>query len=303
MRNMDEVDNSFRLVVMSDSQGYDNGINETALRKLLDTVKSLEPQPRYIVFTGDLVTGSKLNTTLQSQLENFKRVFSSYFPAERLLSAAGNHDLGRRAEDDCREIMFSKVFSEHAGDDFLNGYNRTVYYLDIGGTRLILLNSYHYDECNEISGEQLEWFEKVVSKPAHHKIVFVHSPPFPTGAHVNKPLNKYPYEQYNFWSIIDRNDVSLIICGHEHNYSRRLIDEKFNRGCFKFSRGIYQIITGGAGGKLSDSFRDSKNVIVPPKPVNHFVVLDISNIGITVTAISIDGAVIDSFELKKGLEQ
>lgn len=296
---MDGASNNLRIVVMSDSQGHDDGINETKLRALLEAIKNLDIQPKYIVLTGDFVVGSKIITTLQSQLENFKKVFSYYYPIEMLLPVAGNHDLGRHSEDDCREILFSKVFSEYAGTNFLNGYNRTVYYIDTGNSRLIVLNAFHYNESNEITGEQLDWFKKAAADTNLHKIVFVHSPPFPTGAHVNKPLNKYPYEQYKFWSIIDENDISLVICGHEHNYSRRLIDKRFDRGCFKFSRGIYQIVTGGAGGTLKESFRDTKNVIIPPKPVNHFVVLDISDALIAVTVFSINGEVMDRFELKK----
>ena len=297
------LNSTFRIVVMSDSQGHNNGINEKTLKTLLNTIKHSDINPKYIVFTGDLVSGSKDPAILQSQFENFKRVFTEYYAIDKLLPIAGNHDLGRHSKDDSRELLFSEIFSEFKATGFATGYNRTVYYVDIGNIRLIMLNAFHNGENNEITGHQLGWFKKVVSEPYYHKIIFVHSPPFPTGAHVDKPLNKYTYEQYKFWDIVDKNDVSLVLSGHEHNYSRRIINDCFNCSCFNFSKSICQVITGGAGGKLKNAFYDTRNVIIPPTPANHFVLLDISTNFIHASATSAEGKLIDKFSIAKNALQ
>ena len=157
--------NHCRFVVLSDSRGHDCGINEFVLNKLFQEISTLTPQPSYIIFPGDLVTGSKSISRLRNQLESFKQVFSSYYPIEMLLPVIGNHEVKNYPEDDCAEIIFSKVFREFQPDEFLHGYNRTVYYVDICNTRLIVLNSHHYDENNEITGEQLEWLKEILKEP------------------------------------------------------------------------------------------------------------------------------------------
>ena len=98
-------------------------------------------------------------------------------------------------------------------------------------------------ESGKITNSQLSWFDKISSINIKNKIVFVHSPAFPTGAHLGHCLDLYPDCRDAFIDIVEKNHINLIISGHEHNYSRRIIG----------TSNIIQIITGGGGEKLHSS--------------------------------------------------
>jgi 3',5'-cyclic-AMP phosphodiesterase len=285
----------YRFVVMADSRGKDDGINEEILRSILDEIIDMYPQPNYIVFPGDLVSGSRKPNKLRNQLEKFKEVFTDYYPIEKLLPTVGNHEVGSNAEDDTREKIFSKVFSEFKASEFLQGYNRTAYYQDVGNVRLIILNSYHPGESNQITGRQLQWFERISREPKQHKLVFLHSPAFPTGHHIESALNAFPLERDRFWSIVDSNYIDMVFAGHEHNYSRRIIDDSFSTEDYQFKRAVNQVVTGGAGAPLRNVFEDSKGIVIPPTAVYHYVVVDVYGDKLYVHAVALSGEILDKF--------
>ncbi|MFZ5967780.1 MAG: metallophosphoesterase family protein [Bacillota bacterium] len=288
----------YRFIVMGDSRGKDEGVNEEIFRALLNEIMGLYPEPDYIMFSGDLVSGSRKSKELKAQLKKFKEIFTDYFPIEILLPTVGNHEVGSNPEDDTREKIFAKVYSEFEADEFLKGYNRTAYYVDVGDVRLIALNSYHPGESNQITGRQLEWFRRVVREPKKHKLVFLHAPAYPVGQHIGSSLDAYPEERDRFWDIIDKNHVGLVFAGHEHNYSRRRIDKSFSTEAYQFQGEVDQIVAGGAGAPLRDTFADEQGVIVPPIAAYHYVIVDVYGEDLYVKAVSVDGDIIDEFIIK-----
>jgi 3',5'-cyclic-AMP phosphodiesterase len=286
-----------RIVVMADARGKDDGINEEVFRSIMKEISQLNPRPVYIVFPGDLVDGSRNLDRLRLQLEKFKSVYSDYMPIETLLPTVGNHEVSSNPEDEARERVFGDVYSEFEADEFLEGSNRTAYYVDMGNMRLIILNSYRPGEPNQITGEQLEWFEKVSSVPKEHKLVFLHSPAYPTGHHMGSALNIHPKERDRFWNVVDKNHVDIVFAGHEHNYSRRIIDQSFSSDEYVFERAVNQIVTGGAGAPLRDTYEDKRGVVVSPKAVYHYVIVDVYGDTLNITAVTLDGDIIDEFSL------
>jgi hypothetical protein len=283
---------------MSDTQGYGTSINKPVLEQILKQIKQLDIQPIFIVIAGDLVNGSKDPSLLSNDFQQLKSFFSNYYPIEMLLPAVGNHDLGNHPKNNSRELIFSQTFREFSADNFLENYNRTVYYVDIGESRLIVLNPYHYGESCTIANAQLDWLQDIISEPMLNKLVIVHIPPFPTGSHTKHPLNLYVQERNKLWNILVRNNVSIVISGHEHNYSRRIIDNSFSSSPYTFEKSITQLITGGAGGTLRNSFTDMKNVVIPPIAKHHYVILDVELNNITGSVISIDRTVLDRFTIQ-----
>jgi len=285
-----------RFVFLADSRGNDGGINKQVLSKLLKKIKKLSPQPEYIIFGGDLITGSKDVNEYKSQLKAFNKCFTKYFPIEKLLPVFGNHEEYSSTEDLTHEKIFGQSFSEFASTSQLKGYNRTVYSVDISDVRLVVLNAYHVGETDEIANAQKKWFSniskgKIASQM--RKIVFIHTPPFPTGGHVGSSLDMFPKERDAFWQIIDNSNYVALFCGHEHIYSRRIIDHSFNP---LFKKSVNQVIAGAAGAiSMDPPFLSKKGVIVPPKSIFHFVVIDVKEKETNVRAISIKGKVIDKF--------
>jgi len=103
----------------------------------------------------------------------------------------------------------------------------------------------------------------------------------------------FPKERDAFWQIIDNSNYVALFCGHEHIYSRRIIDHSFNP---LFKKSVNQVIAGAAGAiSMDPPFLSKKGVIVPPKSIFHFVVIDVKEKETNVRAISIKGKVIDKF--------
>ena len=259
----------------------------------------LNPKAELLVICGDSVAGSNKEETLAAQLKNFRSIVEKYHPNKPIIPVVGNHEVNIEPIDDRYERIFSSIYKDLTVDNSLKGYNKTVYYKDFKDTRLIVLNAFHYGETHKISQKQLYWFKEVCSQYKKNKFVFVHSPAFPTGAHYSHCLDLYPKDRDAFWHIIDSCNVDIVFSGHEHNYSRRMVNGSFSESSIRFKRDIYQIISGGGGEKLRNKYTSKEGVLIAPIDIYHFVVVDVENDCIKVSAISSKGKKIDEFKIEK----
>lgn len=279
-----------RFIIFSDSKGKENGINEKILTKLLRETCKLTPQPELIVLGGDNVAGSSEEGILIDQLQKLRGLVEKYHHKKALIPVVGNHEVNNEPQDDRYEKIYSIIYGDMLPNTGPQNYNSTVFYTDYEDTRLIVLNSFHFGELNRITNKQILWFEEAASADIKNKIVFVHSPAFPTGAHLGHCLDLYPEDRDRFWKIVEECDIDIVFSGHEHNYSRRKAGSKGT---------IFQIITGGSGEKLKDKFKDKKGVLAPPVAKYHFVIVDVDSYGIKVSAISSEGRLLDKFKIEK----
>lgn len=279
-----------RFLIFSDSKGKANGINKEILEKLLKQSCKLVPEPDCIVLGGDNIAGSKLENELVCQFQALINLIKKYYSEIPLIPVIGNHEVNNEPIDDKYEKIFSRIYNDMLPNTCLDDYNKTVFYVDCKDVRLIVLNSFHFNELHKIEGTQLSWFEKAASADIKNKIVFVHSPAFPTGAHYGHCLDLYPEQRNAFWKIVENSNIDIVFSGHEHNYSRRII---------KSEKCVYQIITGGSGEKLRDKFKDKKGIVVAPIAKYHFVIVDVIENGIEVSAISYKGKLLDTFKIEK----
>ncbi|MCR1951142.1 metallophosphoesterase [Clostridium sp. DSM 100503] len=281
-----------RFIVFGDSKGKENGINKKVLNLIMKETCKLDPKPEFIVMCGDTVAGNPKEELLKLQLIDFKNIIEKYHPGKPLIPVIGNHEVNITPEDYKLEKAFSEFYDNSIPTDTtLDGYNKTVYYVDFEDTRLIVLNSFHYGEIHKISQAQLDWLEKISYDCYKNKLLFVHSPAFPTGAHLGHCLDLYPTDRDNFLNIVEKCNIDIIFCGHEHNYSRRMINSSSKREY------IYQVITGGGGEKLRDKYKSKSGVVVPPIAVYHFLLIDIDKEYIKVSAITSKGKKIDDFKI------
>lgn len=288
-----------RFIVFGDSKGKKNGINENVLKTIMKEICKLDPAPQFMVMCGDTVAGSNKEEILTFQLNNLRSIIEKYHPNLPLIPVVGNHEVNIEPIDDRFEKILCQTYSDLKPSGFLDGYNKTVYYLDFEDTRLIILNAFHYGSTHKISKDQLKWFEEAASEYRKNKLVFVHSPAFPTGAHLGHCLDLYPEYRDAFWKIVDEYDMDIVFSGHEHNYSRRIIDDSFSTENYCYKRSINQVIAGGGGEKLRDKYKSKQGIVVPPIPVFHFIVVDVEADFIKVCAISSKGKKLDEFIINK----
>ena len=281
-----------RFVIWGDSKGKDNGINKKVLNSLMKIVSKLNPKPEFMVMVGDTVKGSLDEKIFIKQLVDLKNIINNYTPGITLLPVVGNHEVNISPKDDRYEKILSQFYKDFNPLSALNSYNNTVYCKDFKNIRIIILNSHHPNEIHKISQRQLSWLENITYDCNKIKLLFVHSPAFPTGAHLGHCLDMYPRDRDKFWNIIEECNVNMVFSGHEHNYSRRFIKNNYNS-----NSGIMQVITGGAGEKLKNQYKSKEGIIVPPIPVFHFLLADVTYDCIKFSAITTKGKLIDSFNL------
>jgi len=280
----------FRFVVIGDSQGNQHGVDVKILYKILQQVSSLDPQPDFLLFTGDLTEG---DGDSNEELHYWREMVTDFYDISMLYPAMGNHEP--------EEKTFARVFS-HLPDNGPPGFHRTAYMFDYGNSRFICLNS---NRSHKISGDQKEWLIKHLQhayiSEKKHLFVYFHHPAYPVGRHLGSSLDYHSYYRNVFWQIIDSYEVDLVFCGHEHNYSRRHInsamDDELDGKKFVYKHDIYQIICGGGGAKLNNEAYSMKNVEVGPIKSYHYVVVDVEDHAVDVNVYDLDGDSLDAFSL------
>jgi hypothetical protein len=275
---------SFRFVVMGDSQGdsIDNQINERRFRQLLEGIKGSSTGSSFMLFAGDMVWGEG---NIKRPLARWKDIVDDYYPIKKVYPAMGNH------EHD--ETAFSSAFS-YLPNNQLPGYQRTVYYFDYGNSRFIVLNTDRTDVKHRyiLADEQLAWLEKTLKASRKtHNFVMMHVPAYPIGSHYRESLDANPKQRDAFWQLVDDYAVTAVFNGHEHNYNRRVVDDSFGN----YRNETLQLTLGGAGGELSRSMRDDKNVVVGPDAVYHYMFVDVKGDTANFTVYDINDKEIDSF--------
>lgn len=167
----------------------------------------------------------------------------------------GNHDI--------------KTDADAIADAF--GMPARFYAFSRGGVDFFALDS----STGAIAAPQLRWFESALRRStARWKVAFMHVPAFSAGQHgPNVAL------QRALVPLLDRYDVDLMITGHDHDYQRS-----------EPIRGTVHIVSGGG---------------CCPRPVGtssytaraitalHFIVIEATAERLSLTAIRVDGTVID----------
>ena len=279
-----------KFIIFGDSKGKDNGINKKVLNSLLKSSKKYAPSPDFIVICGDSIAGSKDPKLLKLQLEDFNSIINKHYPSAHILPVIGNHEVNINPTDDRFEKIFASIYDNMIPEsNCLVEYNKTVYFLDFSNIRIIVLNSFHYGEIQKVSEIVLNWLKEITADCTKKKLLFIHSPLFPTGAHLGHCLDLYTANRDDLLVTIEECSIDAVFCGHEHNYSRRLINKTDNL------KDLYQIITGGAGEKLRDKYKSKKDVIVAPIAEYHYLVADSYDDYIKITAINIKCKILDQF--------
>ncbi len=261
------------------------GINGTSARAL--AAQMARHEPHFFIFTGDLISGyTTREDDFRAQLRSWKRIYSPLWRQIPVYTGMGNHESlldvfedGAQADkqgEQSAEAVFASEFvhpmngpePERPG---LPPYKGAVYSFDYAGCHFAQLNSdYWYSSSPEqrpgnpfgrLLPGQLEWFEKDLDQAkaagARHIFVFVHEPAFPNGGHVPDSLwgggrPEGVAARDRFWAAATRAGVTAVFSGHEHNYSRMLIDGQtpvHNGGAANpaFGKPTWQVVQGAAG--------------------------------------------------------
>jgi len=259
----------FRFVVMGDSRGNDDGINTEIFRTILE--KTEGDKPDFIVFVGDLITGSKHTDTHRDRLLKWKDMVEEF--AIPIYIVVGNHEI----ESETSEGILQSIFKmPENGPRDLKGLT---YSFDYEDAHFVIVNTDRYKDSHRVGSNQLEWLKRDFEKNKEKSIfVFGHEPAFPMYSHTGSSLDRYPVERDELWNIFKEYGVAIYFCGHEHLYNRSNHD------------GVYQVISGGAGASLGYQPEEGG--------FYHYVIVDVRNDGICEIRVKgLGGKVKDRFEI------
>ncbi|MBT4643715.1 MAG: phosphodiesterase [Deltaproteobacteria bacterium] len=183
---------------------YDVADTLTALKRTIDHINSLYPQPDVIIGTGDLADEGapeayELLSCLLAQLKS------------PLYLLPGNHD---------HKIRLQNAFPDHR---YLrqtvteNGYFYICYAIDTYPIRLVGIDTATPGRHGgDLGPERLHWLENILSqKPHQPTVIFMHHPPFATAI---GHMDKSGFEgRKGFEHLIQNHpQVERILCGHLH---------------------------------------------------------------------------------------
>lgn len=259
----------FRFAVMGDSRGDSDGINVNMLRNFLGQARSEKAD--FIIFAGDLITGSKHKKVHKARLAKWKGIAEEY--GMPVYIAVGNHEIESETSEDVLRMIFEMPAEGPPGLEGL------AYSFDYQNAHFVILDTSPYDNFHRLGSSQLEWLKGDMDKNNKGIIfVFGHEPAYPFLAHVRDSLDKFPQERDELWNIFKEHRVSVYFCSHEHLYNRSLHD------------GVYQVITGGAGARLHA--KEGKGGFY------HFLIIDVKDNGsCEISVKDSDGKIRDRFNI------
>lgn len=197
-------------------QGQDLGCRNDGFNwnNTLNLALSVAPKASFILSAGDQVQSRDKKTKNPLYTGN-EIEYAAFLSADVLKSlpiatAIGNHD------------SLSKNYSFHFNNPNTSDLGRTNaggdYYYTYGNTLFIMLNT-----NNRNIAEHKEFIERAVYENPNTKwrIVTVHHDIYGSGEHSNEP--KIVSLRYNLISIFEKNNIDIVLAGHDHTYSRTFL--------------------------------------------------------------------------------
>jgi len=310
----------YRFVAMGDSRGNDlsNFIDKPVLESANQSVAALNPAPSFVIFFGDnSIMGdndfSGTNNFTYQDFYNFMRAPGTGLPAQLpFYQVVGNHELYQATLGD----KFQSYTSQTGYQDFAkqtealspNTYNPNItsmpghdnldysFASPDGQSLFVVMDGFYvpssqnipYFDSGNLNDDQLKYLNDTLSSStAKTKFVISHNPAFdPTSQTYDTAVSP---SMGQFWQIVDNNDVTAVLNGHVHMYSRTMVGPDFTSGGIldpnpglHFTNTIPQIIAGSVGAPLIGTATNEPGNIYAPaswnwKDLYNYAVVDVHN--------------------------
>src|SRR5262245_50342014 len=248
---------AFSFVVLGDTRA-----NDEVLRSLVRTIMRLERSRRFVFHLGDMVSDGE-------SVSEWRAFFEDVSPLVRsspFYSTLGNHD---------GADLYVELFSLPRNGP-QPGHN---YSFDWGNAHFTVIDS---NKPYRDDRRQLEWLDQDLQRAqsATFRIVFFHH-----SGHGTRPERVEDHEAVSrlFDGILQRNHVSLVFNGHDHNYVHAS------------QHGIDYVVTGGGGARLREVGPPGEPGLLAQHKLHHYCRVTVSPERLEVVAIDPEGRPIDSF--------
>jgi len=270
---VNEKDDSTRFMVTCDSRGSSNGVNSAILAEIVQA--TLEENVDFILFPGDLVTGSSDSTILESELLQWRSIMQPVYDAGiGVYPCRGNHDADNKA-------VWDNVFSGPYAlpDNGPSGEDNITFSFTHNNIFVVGLDL--YTQTHRINQAWLD--KQLAANMQPHVFVFAHEPAFKVRH--RDCLDDYPDDRNTFWNSVAAEGGRTYFCGHDHFYDHA----RLNDGDGDPSNDLHQLVVGVAGAPLvSDASYNGNNGSWTPQRLWHdheigYVLVEIDGFSVTMT--------------------
>lgn len=266
-----------RFAVIADSRGGDNGVNTAILGEIVEAIRS--EQVEFVLMGGDLVTGSKDLSVLESQLLNWRDTLGPLYEAGvRVLPTRGNHDLGNRDAES--KAVWDRVFTGEYALPQNGPVGEENITFSFASENVLVLGLDMYVELRQVNQAWVDaQFEK---NDRPHVFVFGHEPAFKV---LHKDcLDDHPAQRDVLWESIAAEGGRAFFSGHDHFYDHARIDD----GDGNPDNDVHQMIVTSGAPLYGDGPYDGENGKWTPVRILHekqvgYVLVEIDGLDATLT--------------------
>jgi 3',5'-cyclic-AMP phosphodiesterase len=268
------AEEKFSFAIIGDTQSFDSNDSAGGIQKSASFIKK---QGANLIFSlGDIVSSCDGKSGCEGKMNSWKSILGPLF--SKTYATMGNHDrTGGNKSDGLWQNFFN--FPNNGP----SGFSELVYSLDGQNSHFVVLDSEKPEE-HIVNKIQRDWLEQDLTKNKKENIfVFFHEPAYPLKHKIGSSLDVNPGERNALWDIFVKYKVTAVFSGHEHITSRKKIN------------GVYQFGFGN-----TDSF---DHELPDPGTAEYayrgksFGIVEIDGKKITVKTYSVDGQVLNSFNM------
>jgi 3',5'-cyclic AMP phosphodiesterase CpdA len=289
----------FRFLYVGDEQNAIKSLWSRSIRRAY----AAAPDARFLVHAGDLVAEG-YDDRLWGEWSDALSFISSTVPS---IPVPGNHDLHRPAgSPDANKTLaaawpWRRHFALPANGPELDDMPGQSYYLDYQGVRFIALDVNAFAEENfeaaarkRVIDKEVEWVTKVLSdNPNRWTIVVQHQ-----GIYAIAQGREYAAMRAALAPLYEKYNVDLVLQGHDHVYARTHKIAR-DRIADPSAPGVVYVISVSGPKMYKTQKVNSQYMAKMIEDEQFYQIIDVSPERLALTAYSIDGAIVDGFELRK----
>jgi len=278
-----EQQNTLTFLFFSDTHPNPDYLDYTGVGRLLAQAASRNEKPELILFGGDTVDDGADET----QWSDFWQAVGASLDGLTTAAVAGNHDSSALLAE---QYDYPNRAPERPGEGYFYSFSmEPVFFL--------MLDSNIMGAANQ---HDIEWLQNELqseaARQADWRIIVSHHPMWPV-TDTPRDIQRAETMREYFLPILEENDVALILCGHQHVYSRTL---PMRGGALANDGvGIVQIIA-ASGDKASYTVGERDFVAVTDIAPN-YLLLVADDKSLTITAFNGDHKTIDELSIAKGV--
>ncbi|MCR2805113.1 phosphodiester glycosidase family protein [Paenibacillus soyae] len=268
---------SLKLLFFGDSQASDQaGFDQWGAS--LEAALADMPDAELLIHAGDMVDHGHEEEQWKMWFGAAQHIFMNH----TLLTVVGNHEVtGTNGAGD----YLAHFHNPQNGPASAKG---SAYSFDVKDTHFAMLNT---ELGTEAMQEQAEWLDRdLAASDKKWKVVVFHQGPYGS-IYSNENV------QTRWVPVFDKHQVDLVLNGHDHIYLRTFPMK--GGEIVKDGEGTRYVIGGSTGPKYYDRTERYWQEVVFDENVNIYTAVEIAGDAITLTAKTVTGELVDTFDIVK----